>query len=86
MAEKQIFTQIIDENQAGERLDVLTAALADVTRSRAGTLIRDGLVLVGGVPQTKAGFKPRCGDELRVELPEAAPARVEAQDIPLEIR
>ena len=85
MAEKQIFTQIIDENQAGERLDVLTAALADVTRSRAGTLIRDGLVLVGGVPQTKAGFKPRCGDELRVELPEAAPARVEAQDIPLEI-
>ena len=85
MAENQIFTQIIDENQAGERLDVLTAALADVTRSRAGTLIRDGLVLVGGVPQTKAGFKPRCGDELRVELPEAAPARVEAQDIPLEI-
>ena len=85
MAEKQIFTQIIDENQAGERLDVLTAALADVTRSRAGTLIRDGLVLVGGVPQTKAGFRPRCGDELRVEVPEAAPARVEAQDIPLEI-
>ena len=64
---------------------MLTAALADVTRSRAGTLIRDGLVLVGGVPQTKAGFKPRCGDELRVEMPEAAPARVEAQDIPLEI-
>ncbi len=85
MAEKQIFTQIIDENQAGERLDVLTAALADVTRSRAGTLIRDGLVQVGGVPQTKAGFRPRSGDELRVELPEAAPARVEAQDIPLEI-
>ncbi|MGN0185340.1 MAG: RluA family pseudouridine synthase, partial [Aristaeellaceae bacterium] len=85
MAERQIFTQIIDENQAGERLDVLTAALADVTRSRAGALIRDGLVQLGGVRQTKAGFRPRCGDELRVELPEAAPARVEAQDIPLEI-
>ena len=72
MAEKQIFTQIIDENQAGERLDVLTAALADVTRSRAGTLIRDGLVLVGGVPQTKAGMmiasrlpKFRCGRTIR---------------------
>ena len=85
MAEKQIFTQIIDENQAGERLDVLAAALADVTRSRAGALIRDGLVQVGGVPQTKAGFRLRSGDEVRVELPEAAPARVEAQDIPLEI-
>ena len=85
MAEKQIFTQVISGDQAGERLDVVVAALADVTRSRAGALIRDGLVLVGGVPQTKAGFRPRCGDELRVEVPEAAPARVEAQDIPLEI-
>ena len=85
MAEKQIFTQIISGDQAGERLDVVASALADVTRSRAGALIRDGLVQVGGVPQTKAGFKLREGDELRVELPEAAPARVEAQDIPLEI-
>ena len=85
MAEKQIFTQIISGDQAGERLDVVASSLANVTRSRAGALIRDGLVQVGGVPQTKAGFKLRSGDEIRVELPEAAPARVEAQDIPLEI-
>ena len=85
MAEAQIFIQVISDEQAGERLDVLTAALADVTRSRAGALIRDGLVQVDDAPQTKAGFKPRSGDEVRVELPEAAPARVEAQDIPLEI-
>ena len=85
MAEKQIFTQVISGDQAGERLDVVVAALADVTRSRAGALIRDGLVQVNGAPQTKAGFRLREGDELRVELPEAAPARVEAQDIPLEI-
>ena len=85
MAEKQIFTQVISGDQAGERLDVVASALADVTRSRAGALIRDGLVQVNGAPQTKAGFRLREGDELRVELPEAAPARVEAQDIPLEI-
>ena len=85
MAEKQIFTQIISGDQAGERLDVVASSLADLTRSRAGALIRDGLVQVGGVPQTKAGFRLRSGDEIRVELPEAAPARVEAQDIPLEI-
>ena len=85
MAERQIFTQIISDAQAGERLDVVASSLADVTRSRAGTLIRDGLVLINGAPQTKAGFRLRSGDELRVELPEAAPARVEAQDIPLEI-
>ena len=85
MAEKQIFTQVISGDQSGERLDVVASSLADVTRSRAGALIRDGLVQLGGVPQAKAGFKPRCGDEVRVVLPEAAPARVEAQDIPLEI-
>ena len=85
MAEKQIFTQVISGDQSGERLDVVASSLADVTRSRAGALIRDGLVQVGGVPQTKAGFKLRSGDEVRVELPEAAPTRVEAQDIPLEI-
>ena len=85
MAEKQIFTQVISGDQAGEHLDVVASALADVTRSRAGALIRDGLVQVNGAPQTKAGFRLREGDELRVELPEAAPARVEAQDIPLEI-
>ena len=85
MAEKQLFTQIIPDDQAGERLDVVASSLADVTRSRAGSLIRGGLVLVNGVPQTKAGFRLRGGDEVRVELPEAAPARVEAQDIPLEI-
>ena len=85
MAEKQLFTQIIPDDQAGERLDVVASSLADVTRSRAGSLIRGGLVLVNGVPQTKAGIRLRGGDEVRVELPEAAPARVEAQDIPLEI-
>ena len=85
MAEKQIFTQIIPDDQAGERLDVVASSLADVTRSRAGSLIRGGLVLVNGVPQTKAGIRLRGGDEVRVELPEAVPARVEAQDIPLEI-
>ena len=85
MAETQIFTQVISGEQAGERLDVVASLLADVTRSRAGALIRDGMVQVGGIPQTKAGLKLREGDELRVELPEAAPARVEAQDIPLEI-
>ena len=85
MAERHIFTCSVTAEQAGERLDMVASALADVTRSRAGALIRDGLVQVNGAPQTKAGFRLREGDELRVELPEAAPARVEAQDIPLEI-
>lgn len=85
MAEERRIDGIVAAEQAGERLDVLVAALADVTRSRAGTLIREGQVQINALVQSKTGFKPRAGDALRVNLPEAAPARVEAQDIPLNI-
>ncbi len=70
---------------AAERLDVFAAALADVTRSRAGSLIRDGLVTVDGVPQTKAGFKLKPGMAVAVEVPEPVPTCAQAEDIPLEI-
>ena len=69
----------------GERLDVFAAALADVTRSRAGTLIREGRVRVDGAAQSKAGFKLKPGMAVRVEVPAAAPAAARAEDIDLEI-
>lgn len=85
MAETNIFTCTVSDAQSGERLDVLAAAAAEITRSRAGTLIKDGLVLVNGAAQTKAGFKVKGGDEISVTLPEAEPSRVEAQDIDINI-
>ena len=85
MAESHIFTCTVDNAQASERLDVLASVLAEITRSRAGTLIKDGLVLVNGAAQTKAGFKLKAGDEISVTLPEAEPSHVEAQDIDINI-
>ena len=76
---------IISAEQAGERLDVIAAAEAGITRSRAGALIREGCVLVNGVVQSKAGFKLKEGDEIRITLPEAEPSHVEAQDIHIDI-
>ena len=81
----EIFTFTVQPEQAGERLDVLVAAALDVTRSRAGGLIKDGKVLVNGAAQAKAGFKLRAGDEIRAEIPEAEPSSVEAQDIHIDI-
>lgn len=75
----------VSAEQAGERLDVIAALAADVTRSRAGALIRDGAVQVNGAVQNKAGLKLRSGDAICIRLPEAQPSHVEAQDIPLEI-
>lgn len=68
-----------------ERLDVYVAEAAEVTRSRAGTLIREGLVRVDGAVQTKAGYKLRSGALVAITIPEATPVGVEAEDIALEI-
>ena len=78
-----IFT--IDSAHAGERLDVFLAREGDVTRSRAGALIREGAARVNGSVPSKAGYALREGDEVSFEIPEPAPAHVAAEDIPLEI-
>ncbi len=59
---------------AGERLDTFAAELAEITRSRAGTLIRESCVFVDGTAQTKPGFRLKPGASVRVEIPPAAPA------------
>ena len=67
------------------RLDVFLADNADMTRSRAGKLIREGEVRVNGVVQTKAGFELKSGDAVEFTLPENAPSDILPQDIPLKI-
>ena len=69
----------------GERLDVFAAALAGVTRSRAGGLMKDGRVTVDGAAQPKAGFRLKPGMRVAVEVPDPAPSRALAEDIALEI-
>lgn len=71
--------------ESDARLDVFAAEAADITRSRAGALIREGCVLVNGSQQAKAGCKLRAGDRVTVRIPEAEPASVEAEDIDLDI-
>ncbi|MBQ4156931.1 MAG: RNA-binding S4 domain-containing protein, partial [Clostridia bacterium] len=75
----------IANEDAGVRLDVFLARIADVTRSRAGALIKEGSARVNGKTETKAGYALRNGDEIEFDIPEPAPAHVEAQDIPLRI-
>ena len=71
--------------ESDARLDVFAAEAADITRSRAGALIREGCVLVNGSRQAKAGCKLRAGDRVTVRIPEAEPASIEAEDIDLDI-
>ena len=85
MSDNLICVRVVEQQQEGERLDVLAAEAAQLTRSRAGNLIREGRVQVNGVCQCKAGLKLRAGDEIRLELPPAEPAQALPQQIPLNI-
>ncbi len=81
----RIFEGVVGADREGERLDVFAARLAGVTRSRAEGLIREGRVLADGEARQKAGFRLRAGMAVRAEVPEAAPASAEAEDIALDI-
>lgn len=83
--ESLFFDRVVETERSGERLDVFASEMADITRSRAGALIKEGRVLVDGAAQTKAGFKLKPGMKVQVEIPEAAPSTVEAEDIDLNI-
>ena len=85
MENSQVYTAVVPPEREGERLDVFTAELADITRSRAGTLIRQGSAVVDGATQTKTGFKLKAGAAVRLEVPPATPVAVEAEDIALDI-
>ena len=80
MAQEIIFTA-----DRAERLDVLVSEAADVTRSRAATLIKEDRVKVDGAVREKAGFAVREGSEISVEIPDAAPAKAVAQDIHIDV-
>ena len=85
MEDSRFFSAPVPPEREGERLDVFAARLANVTRSRAEALIRQGRVTVDGEAQAKAGFKLKPGMAVRAEVPPAAEARVEAEDIALDI-
>ena len=70
---------------AAARLDSFVSARADITRSRAGSLIREGHVRVNGEVQPKAGFALKPGSAVLVEIPDAVPTEVTAQDIPIDV-
>jgi 23S rRNA pseudouridine1911/1915/1917 synthase len=77
--------EILVEDSPGERIDAFLAArLADLSRSRIQTLIREQFIQVNGHP-AKPRDAVKLGDKITVVLPEAVPLHNEAQDIPLDI-
>jgi 23S rRNA pseudouridine1911/1915/1917 synthase len=73
-----------DEGSA--RLDrVLAAHLAELSRSRLKSLILAGSVTVGAAPVRDPAYHVAKGDTIIIEVPEAADAEPEAENIALDI-
>ena len=66
------------------RLDVLVGQQLDLSRNHAATLIAQGRVTVQGKAE-KAGYRPRSGDVIVVEIPPPPGREVVAEEIPLDI-
>ena len=69
----------------GRRLDVLLAEVTGLTRSRAASLMEEGLVTADGREERKAGAKPKPGVPVTLTVPAPRPAAPQPQDIPLQI-
>lgn len=77
----ELLTEPCDE---GDRLDVMIAKRALMTRSAAQKLIESGLVTLDGRAVQKR-YKPRAGELFSVTLPPPVSLDAEAEDIPLDI-
>jgi 23S rRNA pseudouridine1911/1915/1917 synthase len=69
-----------------ERLDhFLVERLPEFSRSRLQGLIKNGLVVVDGIPAKKAGQKLEPGSQVEVRIPPTAPTDLVGEHIPLDI-
>lgn len=75
----------IDAEYAGRRLDVFLSEKADITRSRAEKLIRDGQATVDGKPVAKSGTPLKAGQRVELNIPEVKQVELIAQDLPIEV-
>jgi len=75
---------IVSEDDAGERLDVVVAGLADVTRSQVQRWIDDSRVLINDTPG-RSSQRVREGDVVAASPPEPLPSPLAPEDIPLRV-
>ena len=81
----EIYELAVPEEDSGARLDLFLAGELSLSRSRARSLIDGGAVSSGQVKKIRPAFKIQPGQIYRVEIPEAAPAEIAAQDMPFDV-
>ena len=75
-----------DQSHAGQRLDqFLSMRLPSLSRTRVQTLIKGGHASLSGATIEDVTYRVKPGDRFALELPPATPARLEPQEMPLNI-
>lgn len=75
----------VNSENAGKRIDKLISEIfGSLTRSGVSKLIADGLVTVNGKICSK-NYKCKTNDEIKVNIPDAKPLDVQAQNIPINV-
>lgn len=86
MTENRRCSFIVDEEEAGERIDTwLSGRIPELSRARIQKALRSGEVLAAGLPARKAAQRVRGGE--RIEISFAPPAAIEVvpEPIPLDV-
>ena len=76
--------ETVFEQEVSTRADIYCSLVAEISRSRAATLIEEKKVLVNGKSISKKE-KLKKNDTVRISLPDPVVYEVKAQDIPLQI-
>jgi 23S rRNA pseudouridine1911/1915/1917 synthase len=76
---------VAEPAEVGERVDVVLARRAEVTRTLAQRALKSGDVMVRGV-EVRPSHRLEEGDVVEGVMPEATIAPPEAEDIPLDVR
>jgi len=79
------YSFVIDEERAGQRLDVVLAALADVPRAQVQNWIEDGRVCLSQRAVSRPSRRVAIGDVIEADPPPPRDLAVEPEDLPLEI-
>lgn len=81
-----VYALTIDDTTAGQRLDkALSAAFAELSRTRLQNLIDSGHVTITPARKISASLKLMIGDQIQVSVPDAIDANPIPQEIPLDV-
>ena len=75
---------VLRAQEGGMRVDRYVAEHSQLSRSAITRLAKEGHVRIGDAT-VEAGHRVRKGDDIVIEIPEAAPLSLEAEDIPIEV-